>query len=184
MPQPAFSPHFCRGHLPVAFVFSAPGAEEKSADKPVSGDAGQNLSFALKYLHATNPIAFGSTHRYDYRISNAFASPIAVSLGHKASEASAAQILESANVDRVLKDLAGCTIVVLCGRKSQLLSTHVAATGITVIHAWHTGNKALNEKYKLSADIKYESPTARRRQRAELWARDVLLALTPQNNVP
>lgn len=183
MPMLDFSSHFCRGRLLTAFVFSAPGDEEKHSNRPVAGDTGMNLALALEYMHAIAPASFGSACRYDYRISNAFASPIAVSLGDAASEASRAQILDPLNINRVVAELSECTVVVLCGRKAQLLSSHVTMPGRTVVHAWHTGNKALNRKYKIAATLATASPDTRRRRRTELWAQDVLFALSDKMHV-
>ena len=181
MQSPQFAPHFCRGFIPIAFVFSAPGRHEAHEKKPVAGETGVNLASALEHLHNIKPCVFSSTNRYDYRITNAFDTPIAVSLGHRASEATNAQILAPANVQRVLSDLAGSDLVVLCGLKAQLLSAHVSDAGFIAFHASHTGNQALNRKYKISSDTALASPKSRRNQRAVLWATD-LIALLDQHN--
>lgn len=90
--------HYSSGTLLVAFVFSVPGAREKSADAPVAGITGENLLFALEYLHERRRAIFASPDRYKYRITNAYRKPVAKSLGDKSSQARDSQILESANV--------------------------------------------------------------------------------------
>ena len=66
----ASSPHFWRGDIALAFMFSAPGDEERRQGRPVAGDTGTNLELALGHLHSALPMLFRSVHRYDYRITN------------------------------------------------------------------------------------------------------------------
>jgi uracil-DNA glycosylase len=153
----ALSPHFCKGHLTVAFVFSAPGREEERVGKPVAGATGENLESALAHLHSANPGIFPSEHRYDYRLSNAVSEPFAVALGHRASEARDAQVREHGNVRRVLRELEGCTLVVLSGNKAMLLAQAVRASGKTVIEVPHVGNKALNATFAVPDGLKSAS---------------------------
>jgi len=70
--------HFWQGQLPVAFVFSVPGAHEKTTGRPVAGATGVNISFARQHLHAELPAVFSLTDRYAYRITNAVVCPFAV----------------------------------------------------------------------------------------------------------
>ena len=142
-----FSAHFCRGHIPVAFVFSAPGDKEVRSRKPIAGDTGANLQSALIHLHSAQPTLFPSLHRYDYRITNAFSEPIAVALGHRASEANDSQIRDPANVLRVLRELDGCNLVVLVGNKARVLAQAIRESGSTVVEVPHVGNKGLNAKF-------------------------------------
>ena len=171
------TPHFNNGKIPVAFVFSVPGAAELKEGKPVFGDTGENLNFALEHLLSAKPCVFKSSDRYAYRITNAFPSPLAKSLGHSSSEARPSQILEPENVKRLLKDLQGCRLVVLCGRRAQLLSKEVGRSGTTVVHAWHTGNRALITKYKSEKVRAAPTPLDRRKLRAKLWAEELLQSL-------
>jgi uracil-DNA glycosylase len=97
----SFSPHFCRGHIAVAFVFSVPGAKEMLDGKPVAGETGTNLDSALVRLKRARPTLFPSSHRYEYRITNAFSRPIAAALGHRTSEAPDTEIQAPHNVQRV-----------------------------------------------------------------------------------
>lgn len=174
---PASSAHFWRGHLPIAFVFSVPGAHEKSESRPVARTTGENLDFALVYLQAHNPEAFPSADRYAYRITNAYCKPIARSLGNSSSQAANSQILAPENVSRVIRDLAGCRVVILCGRKAQLLQNSVRQAGKTVVFAWHTSNQALSSKFSCPELQCIDNAHARRQLRATLWAEDVLHTL-------
>lgn len=171
---PTFSAHLCHGNLPVAFVFSVPGKAEKAQGRPVAEDTGENLDAALICLHASRPELFASVHRYDYRITNAFAKPIAVSLGNAKSEAKDSEIKESRNVSRVVAELDGCNFVILCGRKAKLLRVTIAAAGRSVIVAPHVGNKGLNTSFPTLSLSTGLSTAARRQQRVELWAQVIL----------
>jgi hypothetical protein len=131
------TPHFNTGTLPLAFVFSVPGADELKEGRPVAGDTGRNLTLALKSLVMKEPSLFASPDRYAYRITNAFDEPMAISLKSEASEAKASQILEPSNMKRVIRDLQGCSLVVLCGRKAQLLTKEVEQPGVTVVGLDH-----------------------------------------------
>ena len=172
--MPSFSAHFCRGNLPVAFVFSVPGEAERTQGRPVAGDTGENLDAALICLHALKPALFSSVRRYDYRITNAFANPIAVSLGDPGSEAKDSQVKEPRNVSRVIGELDGCGFVILCGKKPKLLLSALAATGKFIIVAPHIGNKGLNRSFSLPSLPTSSSAADRRQRRVELWAQAIL----------
>jgi hypothetical protein len=173
-----FSPHFCKGHIAVAFIFSAPGEEEMRDGKPVAGDSGTNLESALIHLHSAQPTIFPSLHRYDYRITNASSESIAVALGHRASEARDTEIQDPRNVRRVLRELEGCNLVILGGNKARVLAQAIRESGKTVVEVPHVGNKALNGKFKVPDRLKLDSSLARREHRVQLWANAVLQAIT------
>ena len=172
------SAHFCQGKLQIAFVFSVPGAIEAKNGMPVSGETGTNLNSALDILHRELTDTFSSTSRYDYRITNAYMYPIAKSLGHPDSEASDDMVLEPTNVERVVKDLAGCYTVVLCGNKAQLLAAKVTQQARKVICVPHIGNSGLNTSYRLPDEIAADTPGGRRAQRIEKWACEIICKLS------
>lgn len=171
------SVHFNHGRLGVAFVFSAPGAREVAAGKPVAGTTGENLDFALEYLHSKRSLLFASSQRYAYRITNASPLPLARSRGDLASEARPAHVVERANIARIKRELRGCDLVILCGRRAELLSPLIAAPGRVTINMSHTGNRALATKYSGSRHSAGASPLARRKSRARAWAKDLLRRL-------
>ena len=177
------SPHFWSGDNPVAFVFSAPGAEERRQGRPVAGDSGANLELALGHLHSALPMLFRSVHRYDYRITNAWPEPIAIALGHRTSEESAAQIRNPGNVRRVLQELGGCTLVVLSGKKAKLLAKAVGASGLQYVEVPHVGNKGLNGSYTVPNHLVSASPAVRREYRVRLWADALVQAITSEHGV-
>lgn len=176
-----FTAHFSRGRLPIAFVFSVPGEEECRAGKPVAGETGVNLELALQRLNAARPQLFSSLQRYDYRITNTATEPIAVSLGNSSSEPTNAEVIAPFNLERILKEVDGCSLIILCGRKPKLISSAIAIAGRTVLCTWHVGNKALNGKYKLPNTFKSATPFARREERSRLWAEDLLQLIEPLN---
>jgi uracil-DNA glycosylase len=172
--MPQFTPHYCKGRLPVAFVFSAPGTEEVNRGRPVSGATGDNLEHALGHLSILAPQVFPSSHRYDYRITNAFAQPLAQDLGNGRTEATRAEILESTNVRRFLGDVEGCQLVILCGKKARLLFTMLEGTLPLVVQVAHIGNKGLNGCFPLLGNWRLSSPADRRQERVRLWANDLV----------
>jgi hypothetical protein len=174
--------HYNHGNLPLAFVFSVPGAVESSTHRPVSGVTGENLSIALCHLHLWRPEVFGSTDRYAYRITNAFNNPIAKSLGNKSTEASKRDVLSLENIDRVIQETEGCNIVVLCGLRAQLLSSHLSKAGAVTFNAWHTSSQALNSKYNCSSIKELADADLRRKNRALLWANDLASLLSTTIN--
>lgn len=178
-----FSPHFCQGHIAIAFVFSTPGEEEQRIGRPVAGDSGTNLEAALVHLHTARPTLFSSLHRYDYRITNSFTEPLAVALGHGRSEASNREILAPQNMQRVLRELEGCNLVILCGNKAKVLSQAIRASGKTIVEVPHIGNKGLNGKFRLPARMQTASSFERRQYRIKLWAEAVLQAIERDNAV-
>jgi hypothetical protein len=158
------------GNLDVAFVFSAPGTKESINGRPVAGATGENLEFALAHLCQKQPNYFTSLNRYDYRITNAFQSALSIGLGSGRSEASSAEILKPANVRRVVDELEGCRLVILCGNKAQLLQATLRHSEFRVVCVTHTSNQALSSKHNTSLAKRDASPTDRRRLRAEAWA--------------
>jgi hypothetical protein len=179
----ALSPHFCRGDIPVAFLFSAPGDEERGQGRPVAGDTGTNLELALRHLHSALPMLFRLVHRYDYRITNAWPEPIAVALGNRASEGSDAQIRDPDNVHRVLQELEACNLVILSGNKARLLAEVIGASGRQYVEVPHVGNKGLNGSYTVPVDLTLASPAVRREYRVRLWADAVVQALAGGHRV-
>lgn len=178
LPPPAFHPaHYWEGQLPVAFVFSVPGAHEKFAGCPVAGTTGENLSFALEHLHAELPAIFSLKDRYAYRITNAYSKPIAKSLGDKMSQASNSQVQTPTNIERVLRDLDHCNVVILCGIKAQLLAGSILHPNRTVVSSWHTSNQALSRKFRSLEISKLPDSCARRQLRAKFWAQELLNTL-------
>ena len=170
--------HYCPGKIGIAFVFSVPGAAECNAGRPVAGQTGENLEVALRHLHVGMPELFSSCHRYDYRITNAFAEPIARSLGHGKSEASKTAILDAGNIARVVRELEDCNVVVLSGKKAQLLGTCVSEPGRTIISVPHIGNAGLNS-IVLPATMAAATSSTRRLRRIEKWSEMIRVALEP-----
>ncbi|TFZ03397.1 hypothetical protein [Ramlibacter rhizophilus] len=165
--------HFHRGRHPTAFIFSAPGAKEKASGKPVTGDTGTNLEEALAYLADARPDVFPSRTRYDYRITNAFATPLARSLGDRRTEATREEILSPENVLRVKQELKGIPLVVLCGAKAAYLADVLRESGFQVVRCSHTGNRGLVSKHN-AASKGGATPEARRALRIRAWAQCLL----------
>jgi hypothetical protein len=178
------TPHFNKGNLPVAFVFSVPGAREIARGRPVAGDTGENLTLALHLLHASDADTFPSTDRYAYRITNSWKEPLARSLCSPASEPTDAQVLQSGNITRVVEELRGCTLVLLCGEKAKLLAAWIQSPGTTAIPTSHTGSQALNRRYTNEMFPTTYSSSDRRRGRSEHWAREVLRSIANKQGGP
>ena len=173
------SSHYCRGILDVAFVFSVPGANESRDGLPVAGQTGSNLSNALRELNLLRSDFFGSTNRYDYRITNAFDRPIARALGDDKSEASVSEVRSPSNVRRVVEELSGCRLVVLCGRRAQLLSDAISKLPTKIVHASHIGNAALNSAYPSAHLPSLSDPAERRQYRISMWTSELMAKLSP-----
>ena len=165
---------FSKGKLRTAFVFSVPGIEEELLERPAAGHTGRNLDDALAHLHAALPTMFGSKNRYDYTIANAFWRPLARSAGDARSEATAAEILQHQNVNRILSELHGCILVILSGKKAKLLRGQIEQNGTRTVIVPHVGNKGLNSSYKLDRSAGEVTSRQRRLQRIEQWAMDII----------
>jgi len=150
------------------------------AGKPVAGDTGKNLGSALIHLNSDQPALFASLHRYDYRITNAIPTPMAISLGHRASEASDAEINAPGNVQRVLREVGGCCLVVLGGRKARLLAQAIQGSGKTVVRVPHVGNQGLNGTFEVPDRLRL-TPSLAREHRVKRWADAVLRAIADED---
>ena len=148
-PTPAFHPG--PPGVRTAFVLAVPGSEERDAERPAAGDTGDNLDRILIHLNAHSPDAFPSTHRYDYRIANAFES---VMFGHD-SMPDVTDVREPGNLARLAEQLDGIeTIVAL----SEPAVEAVTAAGFhpAYRHAVHPGMRGLNNHYRgLGLERKY-----------------------------
>ena len=176
------TPHYWRGHLPIAFVFSVPGSHEKFSCRPVAGATGENLATALEFLHSELPEVFSSTDRYAYRITNAYCKPLAKLLGDRSSEAKDLQIKDPSNIARVLLDLDDCNLVILCGLKAQLLTESIRNHGKEVVCSWHISNQSLSGKFSTIEVSKLSKSYARRQLRVKLWAQQILNTLPHSNS--
>jgi hypothetical protein len=170
----ATSAHFWPGYLDVAFVFSAPGRAEADQQKPIFDLTGRHLDLALKrHLAPALPTIFPSRDRYDYRITNAHALPLAHALGDARTEADDAEI----RIERVRDELIGCRLVVLCGDKAKLLKKHLS--DFAVVSAGHLSMTGLNRRWpdrkQLAANPNWTmlSTDQRTAERISCWARDV-----------
>lgn len=175
---PADSAHFSLGYLNVAFVFSVPGRAEAVQQKPIFDITGRHLDMALKsHLAPAMPAIFPSSDRYDYRITNAHALPLAHALGDARTQAADAEIRLPANIERVRDELIGCRLVVLCGDKAKLLKKHLS--DYAVVSAGHLSMTGLNSRWpdrkQLAANPNWMtlSGDERTAERIACWARDV-----------
>lgn len=166
--------HFWRGNHPLAFVFSVPGRLEIQACRPVSGVTGENLEMALAHLNKMMPHLFPSPDRYAYRIANAYRHPMAKALGHRKTEASAKQILHSENIARVISEINGCDLVVLCGKNAKLLSAHLCSSGRHIFEMCHTSNQALARCYRVASHSHEMTGRSRREVRVKMWAMELV----------
>ena len=177
-------PHFCPGlsNTTVAFIFSAPGRREAEEGVPVAGITGKNLDAALKILHRESPALFPSTSRYEFRISNAY-----VGVLHKnkdgRTEGTKREILDDGNIARVLKDIAGVKVVILCGLKPGYLRDRITNAGFYTAIACHCGNRGLSQTFQNShPSLKgIKNSTERTSKRTELWAHDILRQLPEES---
>jgi hypothetical protein len=151
-----------------------PGKEELEAGKPVVGETGANLEAALVHLHAAKPALSPSVYRHDYRITNAYPEPIAVALDYGRSKADNKEIREERNVQRMLREVEDCHLVVLGGGKAGLLGRVLGGSTRIVVRVPHVGNKGLNSTYRLPIDAARSTPTERRQLRVHLWDESVL----------
>lgn len=178
----SYNPSAWHGTLPVAFMFSAPGTHEAQRGRPVAGATGTNLSIGLEFLHAARPDLFPSLDRYNYRIANAYAKPLSLALGSGRSEASDREILENGNIDRVITDLNGCNLVVLCGGKARLLSAEIERQlGCRTLTCTHTSTRGISRLPVSTNEAALTGPTKQHPKRGRMfsWANGLLNQLSP-----
>ncbi|MFC5550332.1 hypothetical protein [Massilia aerilata] len=167
--------HFWQGSLNIGFVFSVPGTREAKDRMPLADASGRNLGTALTdHLARSLPTVFPSADRYAYRITNAYDVPMSKALGDKVTEAAAAQILAPQNVSRVIRELEGVDLVLLCGSKAQLLAPALA--GRPLVLTSHTSYSGLNCRWpnsELGDEWLYRPGSERTAERLRRWSFDV-----------
>jgi hypothetical protein len=75
-------------------------------------------------------------------------------------------ITEQRNIDRIRSEIAHCSIVILCGKKADLLSIHLREK--VLIKTPHLGNRGLRNKYINSSPFLNGIKTATDRDLARL----------------
>lgn len=129
----------------VVFVFSTPGRIEAENGRPVSGTTGANMDAILAELNMLRPDLFPRRDRYYYRITNASRSVMYAAKNDGKTEANNRHITAAQNMHRVLKEIGDCPIVILCGKKAQLLQEVIA--GKWVVSCCHFGSKGLRNHF-------------------------------------
>jgi hypothetical protein len=167
--------HFWQGRLGIGFVFSVPGTHEANKGRPLADASGENLNLALSsYLTRALPAVFPSSDRYAYRITNAYDVPMSKARGDKVTEAAAAQILAPKNVSRVIRELEGVDLVLLCGLKAQLLANALAGRPLVLTsHTSYSGLNARWHNWELGEEWSNRSSSERTAERLRLWSEDV-----------
>ncbi|MBU0944727.1 MAG: uracil-DNA glycosylase family protein [Proteobacteria bacterium] len=135
----------------IAFILSTPGKVEGVAGRPASGETGANLNAILEILNKREPSLFGSTDRYEYLITNASTEVMHSFKGNGRTEDVSLNITREKNVARIQSEVKNCSIIILCGKKAELLSAYLH--GKKLIRLPHLGNKGLRNKYKNSSPL-------------------------------
>jgi len=103
----------------VAFVFSCPGAVEEKSKILVNGVTGSNLTKLIEIIRKNEMYKnyFDSENRYDYRITNA-SEIVHYKKKDGISEASDKEIMSQKNIERLIDDLIGFSVIITFGDKS------------------------------------------------------------------
>jgi uracil-DNA glycosylase len=112
----------------TAFVFSCPGQKEELLGHPCAGATGRNLDAALPKLRALAPQFFASSSRAAYVLTNSW-SQIEYPAKTGRSEATATEILSPDNLNRLERELAGITTILICGQKAKHAVLELQAQG-------------------------------------------------------
>ncbi len=102
----------------IALVFSCPGKNEESANKPVAGKTGNNLNQVLSRLNQQFPLIFQSTDRYDYRITNATTTPLYKERDGR-TEGTKNEISDPQNLKRLYDEIRAYEYVLSFGDKAR-----------------------------------------------------------------
>lgn len=138
----------------VAFVLSCPGRHEETAGHPAAGVTGRNLNQLIEFLRSDTRL--GDLSRSHITITNAWPT-IEYKKRTGRSEARDSEILSSANMERLVSELSGITmLIVFCGKKAGIAGERLKATSglpesAIVSTVAHLGTRGLNA-------IKLESP--------------------------
>lgn len=143
--------HYNKGNATnkIAFILSTPGKVEGEAGRPATGETGDNLNAILEILNKRDPALFKSIDRYQYVITNASTEVMHSSKGNGRTEDVNPNINEKKNVVRIQREVENCSIIILCGKKAELLSENLHDK--VLVKLPHLGNKGLRNKYKNSS---------------------------------
>lgn len=182
MSEETIEVHYNQGleDIKIAFIFSCPGKEEEKAKKPVAGQSGKNLDLLLTMLNQKHPELFLYTDRYNYRITNAWAT-----VEHEAktgrSEAKPSEIRNPLNIKRMREEIHDMTSVIFFGKRAQGVIKHLNLDGIKVIHSRHTSFQCLNRmKLRSKYDCKKCVRLSNTQQRLEILLDEISKQLKGQ----
>lgn len=159
------------GTAGVAFVFSCPGQKEELAGRVCAGKTGENLEILIRYLHEKRPEIFPSPLRGSYTITNASDRVHYMALT-KDTEASYAEIAESANIERLSNELHGCSVVVCMGDRAAYAVNRTCGSA-RVLRGEHLGHQNLNRNYQVDG----ETASDRNKQRVAIIGDKILQQL-------
>ena len=156
----------------TAFVFSCPGQKEELLGHPCAGATGRNLDVALPKLHALEPKLFASSSRAAYVLTNSW-SQIEYPAKTGRSEATATEILSPDNLNRLERELADISTILICGQKAKHAVLELQAqgrlAGARVAIVMHLSPLAVNSHAAWRGKSGDE--------RLSLWAADVVRQL-------
>jgi len=112
----------------VGFVFICPGRFEASRGFPCAAGTGANLARVLVELHARRPALFPSASRHEYVITNSW-SEVEYPVLTGRSVPTEAEVLQTANLQRLAAEIAGLDRIVACGAQAQAAMRALQASG-------------------------------------------------------
>lgn len=168
--------HYNKGNATnkIAFILSAPGKIEGETGRPASGKTGDNLNAILEILNKKKPLIFESIDRYQYVITNTTNEVIHSSKESGRTEDSNTNITEKNNIVRIQSEIENCSIIILCGKKAELLTEYLYDK--ILVKSPHPGNKGLRNKYKNNSTFLkgIEKPADREAARLRFCAECIL----------
>ena len=168
----ATTPAYRRGTLGngTAILLSAPGKVEYERGRPAAGQTGKSLELALSELHRADPRLFPSLKPEHYTTINVWDKPEYMSKTGR-TEATDRELLSPRNLTRVRQLLLDEDIetTVALGDKPKRVLACIGFSG-TRLSGDHPSLQRLNRKYRSKAP----TPDARRKDRAQQWAQDIL----------
>lgn len=147
------TPHFQKGlENRIAFVFSCPGSHEAEKGYPAAGRTGKNLELLLEKMNEWT--ATDDWKREKITITNAWDKIEHIGKTGR-TEASDAQIMQSDNLARMVRELAHVEhIIIASGKKAEKAVKaieHGLKANVIVIVIRHLGMQSINQ---IQTDVK------------------------------
>ena len=135
----------------------------------------------LEELNYLNSDIFPSTNRYYYRITNSSSKVFYARKDNGKTEDNPKNIKRLDNINRILDEIDGCRIIILCGARAHEIKDSIKDK--IVVLTYHFGNRWMGNKYPNSEFSIRLSSEERNKERMIRCAKEIYDSINIQSTI-